>query len=921
MPEVMTLEKAAVRINQIVQSTASTPNDPNLLACAVGPCYQIVDALDSAGSPSSTAQAGTYSNIRKTIKSYGFPDPRSNNAYLEFDPDETRVFLQMGGTVREAKSDERWLAGNYTTAATSVRATGAGVKSAIIAISGGTPAPTFTQAGNAATITGDVDISSGANVDGLVLRFRMDWRPWLTVTFSGSDPISKAAIVAAINTAWTDAGYSGTPASAPGNYLVLTSPISGEESMIEVDTTTSDADTPLGLVTVSSDFGRAYPPAVGDDFYADGVLLGSIVSVDSDTQVTLDTEHIVYTGSTPGELNATRWYIRAKNLTTPVTSGRPTPELYKNPTATVGSVRGTADLSGTSNVNGLTFKVRVDDDAETTISLTGTTESLANIVTQINLGYGSAIASAVSDHLVITSPTNGNTSRVYIGAGSANSVLGFTSGTLGEGLSVGDLEICGAFLRNTLTSAVLNPGVANIYIGYKALRKDVTDLAADPGVIRGSSADLASLEASVGPFTTENPLGLAMYLMATASPGVTITGLGVSEDSRTGYLNALALLESQSVYALVPLTEDEEVHYDFHTHCVEQSTAENSNFRVTFFSRDLPSRRVSTLAASGTDANSISSGVVQVESDLVAALVAAGITNPASMPVSDGVYMVFSGDSKRYNLSAVSGMQATGNVTFTTVGDNADGFYSTTAIPATIVGKSWSLYVRGTLIAAVSGRPDKDTIAAAHQFKSLEFSNRRSRSVCPDRAQITDGESVDMIVTGVYLAALVAAQECYLVPSQGKTNRPLPSVKRIWNSNDYFSPAQMKIIGYNNYLLEQVPAVTGSITRWHQATTDASSATTRETNITTQADWGSLVLKRGLKSFLGQTSTEDENFENLFNLTFEGLKRYIIESRVWKNLKVIEFKKVTGTKRGVYMKIQPTFYYPTNDIDIDLIVS
>lgn len=408
MATTQSVQRADVRVEQKLVAPGVAPITPTLRPVAIGPCYQVVDGLEN-GAPRAEALTGSYANVRRTINKYDFPDPRSNNAYLDFLDDETRLFMQVGSSVREMKRDERWLAGNYTTAATSVRAVGSSARSKSISIVGGVPLPTFTQAANSAELTGSVDISSGAAVNGLVLKFRADWQAWVTVTFSGSNPISKSDIVDAVNDAWVAAGFTGVVATAPGNFLVLTSQAEGEESVIEVDDAPSTAKTLLGFGSGNQlDYGQAYQPQPGDEFYADGVLLGEIVTVNSDTQVTLDTEHIVHTGSTPGELNATRWYIRAKNLTTPKAANRPTPELLVHPTATGASITGTKDLSAGGSVNGKTFIFKIDEDsAWTTVTFSGSDPiALSAIVTAINMAYGKVVASDASNYLKMASTTD-----------------------------------------------------------------------------------------------------------------------------------------------------------------------------------------------------------------------------------------------------------------------------------------------------------------------------------------------------------------------------------------------------------------------------------------------------------------------------------------------------------------------------------
>jgi hypothetical protein len=412
--------------------------------------------------------------------------------------------------------------------------------------------------------------------------------------------------------------------------------------------------------------------------------------------------------------------------------------------------------------------------------------------------------------------------------------------------------------------------------------------------------------------------------MTRTAPDLYIAAFGVDsvsnndEGDRSAYQRAFDYLKSQDVYCIAPLTNQEEVHDDVHNHCVDQSQKENSKFRCNYISPAEPSRRATTVAASGSDANSVGSNTIETEADLAGALLATGlVADPNNPTVAEGVYIMFDGDTKRYNITAVSGMRATSNTTFL-VGENTDGFYSTTHIPATYVSKAWTLSVRGTEIALSGGIKDYTTIAENVQFGALNYAHRRTRRVYPNDWSMTDGEDQAVRVPGYYAAAASAAQLCYLAAQQGKTNYNIEGFEQIWGSNDVHDARGQKVIGYNNYLYVQEPVGAGNpIFRWHQATTDPTNEDTREESITTQLDWGSVVLVRGLKAFIGKTNLND-NFDDNFSLAYEGLLRYIIANSVWMGAEIILYQRKADSKTGIDLVIRPTLQYPLNLADIEL---
>lgn len=103
---------------------------------------------------------------------------------------------------------------------------------------------------------------------------------------------------------------------------------------------------------------------------------------------------------------------------------------------------GTADLGGLSlpgDVENLTLIISsVDGDGdEQTVTFTSGATTPALVVSQINSGTSGLVASLDgSDQLVLTSDTGGPDSELTLGAGTANTVLGFTNGQSAGGAAV-----------------------------------------------------------------------------------------------------------------------------------------------------------------------------------------------------------------------------------------------------------------------------------------------------------------------------------------------------------------------------------------------------------------------------------------------------------------------------------------------------
>lgn len=129
--------------------------------------------------------------------------------------------------------------------------------------------------------------------------------------------LTSAEIADAIN-ATMGAGF----ASIFSNNLVLESTEYGVDSKIEIGVGT--ANTTLGLEDSAVVYGRAFKPKPGDDLYADGAFLGTIVQVSPGavpTDLRLDRQLAFAT------VLKKNWYIIAKSIPSSLPADRPLPEL------------------------------------------------------------------------------------------------------------------------------------------------------------------------------------------------------------------------------------------------------------------------------------------------------------------------------------------------------------------------------------------------------------------------------------------------------------------------------------------------------------------------------------------------------------------------------------------------------------------
>lgn len=225
--------------------------------------------------------------------------------------------------------------------------------------------------------------------------------------------------------------------------------------------------------------------------------LGSEVTKDIlATTVTSDCGRIVAIGSFP----STKRFIDGSDYSLDVGTNSVS-WLAATAAAILGSVGTPFDFSVGGGLP-KTLKVTVDGGAEQTITFLGAdtgfgspaTVAIADVLTKINGALVGAVATNSSGKILITSSTIGPNSSITIGAGTANSVLGY---------------ITGAFNRG----AGNNPAQGeSFFVTYQSERPD------SEYNVPILSTSLDQLMAKIGPLTSTNALALAGQIVFEQKP-------------------------------------------------------------------------------------------------------------------------------------------------------------------------------------------------------------------------------------------------------------------------------------------------------------------------------------------------------------------------------------------------------------------
>ena len=168
------IESPNLKVYQISRSSQPTFSSPSLGALIVGPCKEIVNAFDDKGNLNSSAKfSSSYTQLPLLITQSAFPSPRNNISEVVVEKDTIRVFDSFGGLTKELPMN---------------------------------PGSAFLVAYNKATrAVIRTSASAGFNVVGqtLVLSVnnpvRLNTNPDVSITFTGTNPLTPAQVADQIN--------------------------------------------------------------------------------------------------------------------------------------------------------------------------------------------------------------------------------------------------------------------------------------------------------------------------------------------------------------------------------------------------------------------------------------------------------------------------------------------------------------------------------------------------------------------------------------------------------------------------------------------------------------------------------------------------------------------------------------------------
>lgn len=1010
----MAISRPGVEITQEFVTESTTVTAPSLVPVVIGPCYQVVEAINDSGDAVSDGLAGAYQD-GKGYMSYDLPGLKTGAVV---DTDSIRVFLFKGSDYTELNSvsDET----TVTSGTTSTYTYSSG-STATFGDGSGDFVNDGVEAGDVVRVSFqgldyDLTISGTPAAKTLTVSAEIDDA---SITFSSYDIIRKpaqfayqAAAAQAAVSIGDETNYLTFTAQSTGNFagqtgddlsvVIAESPVldSGSNGVVgdylfyTDDDSTKDFTSSVGSVGAVSDFGLYFEvPSEGDAAESTAIVV-DVTSVISSNALGLNTSGIdtgegrtaknyrilQAVGSTTTDITGAAvdtggevtsftsidfsaaldvgadYYLEISGDATAAANGVYhlnnafldtggfTLSISGTMTATTGGgtytlwkvvVDGSSDGDGNSGtVNmfaapGLSFGSETVTDYDVLVAGTGRTVASVNSTTGVVTltdAFG-ASADALDWSLVETSVdlsitysaddkevtfrlprTDGVSTITYANLVTAltddtdsnhdaDSFVELTAAATGTGTLTtsdaatyaldGGVDAAGILVDSDLLGSTTPTGY--IYTSYKALRVDVSDQASEPALLSYDSIGaITTAGTGLNPISTDNPLGLGMYLALLNSPNRTVKGLGISATSpaqpmgtTAAWATAADFLGGQDVYALAPLTDDPEVLAAMSTHASTYSAASEKAERIVFLSRAMPNYSSAEAIASGTTGNTestfTSDGKFSTSVDFSAnTKFTSAITDAEDLVL---VVTAYAGSDKSPTLAAGAptvlygvGISDHDSSDPYILDIKAADYAAAHADWNGLVDVAWTVYKIGTALST--------TAQTASRVKDLGalYASRRSFLVWPPSCSATVSGTTYSLA-GYYMGAGWAGRVGSESPGQGFTNMAVSGFNDLSYSNGYFSESQLDTIAGGGTFIMIQESEGGAVTCRHQLATDVTTVQKRELSITKSVDYVAKTFRNAMTGKIGKFNITQSLMDSL-SVQIQGLLRTFVDGGI-----------------------------------------
>ncbi len=428
---------------------------------------------------------------------------------------------------------------------------------------------------------------------------------------------------------------------------------------------------------------------------------------------------------------------------------------------------------------------------------------------------------------------------------------------------------------------------AELYVGYKALRQDLSDIQ--------TIYSIDELEGKLGKISPENPLAFGVSI-ALANTQVGIQCIGVDSDDLAGYTAAKDRLEQQDpVYAIVPLTFDVGVLTMFKNHCQEFSKPEVSRWRMALGCTELTKVKTLVENAQGTiSADGDGDLVVLKASDPAVEFLSSSVDAGDRLIIKDAT-----GVEHEYTIATVVAediLSITQSKPFDSALFKAD--------------KEYSFSIIHNMSREEQARWIRD---ASKAYGYCRFVN-----IYPHICIVDDQE-----LPGYYLCCAVAAGIASLPSHYGMTKLSVSGISGVRGSGDYFNNDQLDIIADGGtFIFVQASPASAPYVR-HQLTTDRSVVEMQELSFVKNFDYISYICRDVMAEFLGKYNINQSTLGSMRTALSGALETIKLDSqpKIGSRLlayRVVSIKQLEDVRDRVEFFAEVSMPYPLNTIGLHL---
>lgn len=451
-------------------------------------------------------------------------------------------------------------------------------------------------------------------------------------------------------------------------------------------------------------------------------------------------------------------------------------------------------------------------------------------------------------------------------------------------------------LKTMVDGTERNINDATLYIGYKALRQDLSSLT--------TINTVDEIEGKLGKVVPENPLAYGV-MICLSNTTTSVYCIGVDSEDLVGYTAAKDKLETvDPLYAMVPLTTSTEILTMFKNSAEQLADPEIDMWRIAIGSSVLQTEQTKAegFGKCSKDSNEMNLLFTATRGVISEATGAEQLVEFQSNSVDAGDTLHITYNDKEYTYT-VSTVAAEDILTITPSSPFADELIAD--------GVEVSFTITHTL--------DKTEQAEAIAAVSESYGSSRFVHVWPDICVIEDRE-----LPGYYLACAVAGGIAGLPSHYGFTNLSMSGIGGVKHSNDYFNQDQLNTIaGGGTFIFVQETEESAPYVR-HQLTTDMSTVEFQELSFVKNYDYVSYICRDVLRPYIGRWNVTSPTLAAIRTSLAAALETLKLDVQAQIGAPVVDYSitsvaTLPDNRTRVEAYVDVTFPYPLNTIGLHLV--